>query len=1108
MKKIALFVLTIFISVTLLTSVHIPAGATTQLTFTVKPVVLFGGNDEYNIVWENNVASIGYVEYFYNGDSYVVYDEENGVVRSDDEMHSVRIPQKHLDSADGYTVFAKEVLSREGYNIETGAETFCWNNFYGYTGQSEIKIGFISDSHLNVHNLSRRNAMLASIKKVTEEFMGGPDFVVMQGDIVNELIARQEYYDLFEMFSAASLGGQRPIVYAVGNHEKRGFYSKEIEKYLVYDTGEFYGQINYGPISAYVVDIGEDKEDTSISYSGPNGGVVDMERYYPEQLYYFQNHPGFKAGATYTFTMGHGPMYVGHNTYDANAYKYADVFEELGADFHICGHTHRLCISNKTTYLPYPVIEDGNFGDSNRTTQRSVLLTLKDGTYYINAMDQYGATAWTGQIQTSANGDPAKPTVKNIPLSENVVESATTTTEQTASVVPTAAGISTSVLKGASSTTAIVTKPVVFDAGEYYSVVWQTTKDIKSAGYVDIEGIDKTFMDAHGGKLRTEVTHSVRIPKGTLNGKKYTVSSRVVTNYNGYGTHSTTDPLTFGPYSIGVTSQFANALTKTDDYNVLVVANKMGGEADATNLLKKFNKQPDLVVLAGDMVQNLDSEQNFATIIDYANTVSNGSCPVLLLRGENETKGEFAPYLSRVIRPVTPQLVLNRTYYNFKQGSLSVIGLDTATKNTDSYVGYNGYAGFDKIRTEQSNWLKDKIPDSFKNKYNIVFANSDNLNQCAGVNFTKNFKQNDVHLSVTTGQTTSFTKDCTSCSRVTIGDSHGVVINCKNDVITVTDISSTTQQLGQINTGDITYAKSHTFDNSCDATCDCGYTRQAGHVYGEYVSDNNATTETDGTKTRTCYVCGHKDTVVDEGSIITGVVINTATGERYESLEDGLENAKEGDTFKLTSDVTCANAILFPGVSLDLNGYKLTTGYVIGFNGSNICDNNTANKGKLYVAKDRVTLGKTNPQLPVYDAQNGCYVFLKINLARTSKFIYSNGTYTAEPVFGDSAVLARGIAKTLFAQGTENNGVNVRVRVSWVDKNGTYKATQDYTYTDEMVNTVVSSFTGTKYNTIFSATFSEAVLTQGDSIKISTIVDSDTDVEISSGTITVNTSAS
>ena len=54
-------------------------------------------------------------------------------------------------------------------------------------------------------------------------------------------------------------------------------------------------------------------------------------------------------------------------------------------------------------------------------------------------------------------------------------------------------------------------------------------------------------------------------------------------------------------------------------------------------------------------------------------------------------------------------------------------------------------------------------------------------------------------------------------------------------------------------------------------TCSCGhgYTEpvaKTAHSFGEYVYNNDATTEADGTKTRTCSVCGATDTVTAEGT--------------------------------------------------------------------------------------------------------------------------------------------------------------------------------------------------------------------------------------------------
>ena len=49
----------------------------------------------------------------------------------------------------------------------------------------------------------------------------------------------------------------------------------------------------------------------------------------------------------------------------------------------------------------------------------------------------------------------------------------------------------------------------------------------------------------------------------------------------------------------------------------------------------------------------------------------------------------------------------------------------------------------------------------------------------------------------------------------------------------------------------------------CDSFFAC---LDGDHPYGEYISDNNATEDADGTKTATCEFCGATDTIVDEGT--------------------------------------------------------------------------------------------------------------------------------------------------------------------------------------------------------------------------------------------------
>ncbi len=59
----------------------------------------------------------------------------------------------------------------------------------------------------------------------------------------------------------------------------------------------------------------------------------------------------------------------------------------------------------------------------------------------------------------------------------------------------------------------------------------------------------------------------------------------------------------------------------------------------------------------------------------------------------------------------------------------------------------------------------------------------------------------------------------------------------------------------------------HKYDNACDTTCNvCGATRETAHTFGDYIYNNDANEKADGTKTRTCSVCGHKDTVTATGT--------------------------------------------------------------------------------------------------------------------------------------------------------------------------------------------------------------------------------------------------
>lgn len=94
----------------------------------------------------------------------------------------------------------------------------------------------------------------------------------------------------------------------------------------------------------------------------------------------------------------------------------------------------------------------------------------------------------------------------------------------------------------------------------------------------------------------------------------------------------------------------------------------------------------------------------------------------------------------------------------------------------------------------------------------------------------------------------------------------------------------------------------HTFDNDCDTNCDCGYVRTITHRYGEYIYNNDATTTKDGTKTRTCSVCGATQTVTAAGTKWTNPFTDVKETDFYYTpvlwaVENGITSGTSKTTF-------------------------------------------------------------------------------------------------------------------------------------------------------------------------------------------------------------------
>ncbi len=74
----------------------------------------------------------------------------------------------------------------------------------------------------------------------------------------------------------------------------------------------------------------------------------------------------------------------------------------------------------------------------------------------------------------------------------------------------------------------------------------------------------------------------------------------------------------------------------------------------------------------------------------------------------------------------------------------------------------------------------------------------------------------------------------------------------------------------------------HSYSNTCDTSCNvCGAVRSITHSFGAYVYNEDATSKADGTQTRTCTVCKHKETVTAPGTKIANPFVDLVKDQYY-----------------------------------------------------------------------------------------------------------------------------------------------------------------------------------------------------------------------------------
>lgn len=294
---------------------------------TNKPVV-YAVEDTYQIVWTTSTHSTAEVRI---GDN-VYYDLYAGSERSESTVHKVIVPMDVLDTTKSYTIATTHVLYRGPYSGILGGQSEKTFQFEPVDTSDGLKYYTISDTH----------TQNKSAAKAASYFEDDLDFLIMAGDIMNHVedasdaeVILQLAYDITQ--------GEKPVIYARGNHEVKGTYADQLHRYVGSLNEKFYYTFQLDTVFGVVLDLGEDHDDSWWEYYD----TAQYDGYRDEQTLFLQ---AVIDGAVYAnpaieYTLGicHIPVALVEDDYlDSILNEWAPLLNTFHFDAFISGHKHQL----------------------------------------------------------------------------------------------------------------------------------------------------------------------------------------------------------------------------------------------------------------------------------------------------------------------------------------------------------------------------------------------------------------------------------------------------------------------------------------------------------------------------------------------------------------------------------------------------------------------------------------------------------------------------------------------------------------------------------------------------------------------------------------------
>lgn len=306
------------------------------------------------VMWMTNKNCVSKVEYGTEDNlQFTAVNSQHGLIDANTTIHKVRISGLQPGANYTYRVVSKEIVKFEPYKVMFG-EIAKSDKYYFQTldrNKKNFSILVVNDIH---ERASRLNSLLNGVE--WEDI----DLVFLNGDIISHFEHERQLFDGFLDTAANIFAREIPFIYVRGNHETRGLAARKLIDYFPTESQRFYYSFNHGPAHFIILDSGEDKEDSSVEYSG----LVDFDRYRDKQAEWLEGKiksESFKAAA-FRIAIMHMPLYGGNNWHGEQDLrkKFGPLFNKGQIDMLICGHTHRFArISAQEGKNAYPIVIGG-----------------------------------------------------------------------------------------------------------------------------------------------------------------------------------------------------------------------------------------------------------------------------------------------------------------------------------------------------------------------------------------------------------------------------------------------------------------------------------------------------------------------------------------------------------------------------------------------------------------------------------------------------------------------------------------------------------------------------------------------------------------------------